>query len=79
MRFCRDCRHSRGSPERMTCDSPRNAVEATDTVKYLVTGVAQEKVNAMLGASCMALRGQEVHPLLGIQLCGYAGHWFEEK
>ena len=78
-KFCKDCKHATGASDRLKCNSPKNSYETYDTARFLVTGEEQEKVNAMLGASCMALRGSEVHPTLGMQLCGFAGNWFEEK
>ena len=82
MSFCKDCKHyvedPHGKPHRSTCDSPQNALNTRDNARYLVTGVEQPSVKAMLG-DCMTLRGQKIHPTLGIPFCGPEGIWFEAK
>ena len=78
-KFCKDCKHSRGEGERMACDSPKNSHTNEDVAQYLVTGIKRDAVNVMLSTACHALRAMEKHPSLGVQLCGRAGNWFEQK
>ena len=77
-RFCRDCKHARGEDLKMTCDSPNNVVDHVATEKYLVTGIEQPVIQAMRGASCVALR-QARDPATEALVCGPDGKWFEEK
>lgn len=81
-KFCKDCRHS-AIPDsvdvyKMTCNSPYNSVEYSDASKYLVTGLEQQTVLAMRGATCSALR-QDRGPIVNATVCGPDGKWFEEK
>ncbi len=76
MKFCRDCKHLVGDNG---CSSPHNSVKYVDEVKFMVTGIEQPEVDALLSTSCMRLRGERNHPSLGIPLCGPDGDWWEEK
>lgn len=79
MKFCKDCKHSRGDDAyRLTCDSPYNVVEHVAEERYLVSGIEQPVILAMRGASCTALRTKR-DPATEATVCGPAGRWFEQK
>lgn len=78
MNFCKDCKHSMGDIQSMTCEHPNNTVPSTDEAKYLVTGIEQPVVMARRGSSCAALRLRRDPETLKT-VCGPEGKWFEAK
>lgn len=80
MKFCKDCKNSvpHEDPYKMTCASPHNIIPTINDAKYLVTGIGQDVVLAMRGASCTALRRAR-DPATEATVCGPDGKWFEVK
>ncbi len=82
MNFCKDCKHASGDSAdhlALKCNHERNGVQHTDMARYAVSGIEQPTAKALLATNCIVMRTYANHPMLGIEMCGPDGRWWEHK